>query len=75
LVTDFLAYLKASSKCFLVISGTGSPCGLTPVPYINTSAAFLLASASIHSLTAALAARYDNSERSAPENPSVNYAM
>jgi len=55
-VTDFLAYLNASSKCFLVISGTGSPYGFETFPYIKASAAFLLASASIDSLTAALAA-------------------
>jgi len=57
LVTDFLALLRASSKCFLVISGTGSwAAKLAACPGLIYIAALSLASASIESLIAAFAA-------------------
>lgn len=71
LVTDLLAVLKASSKCFLVISGTGSKFWALPPFYIK---AFILASASIESLTADFAAFWQIYVKSAPENPSVMLA-
>jgi len=71
-VTDLLAWFQAQSKCFLVISGTASPIGILAFGS-NANAAFFLASDSIHSLTAALAAYWANSARSAPENPSVTW--
>jgi len=69
-VTDLLAWFQAQSKCFLVISGTGSPKAILAFGS-KANAAFFLASDSIDSLTAALAAYWANSDKSAPENPSV----
>jgi len=56
-VTDILLLPKASSKCFLVISGTGShfPSYYAALGFIFL-ALIILYSASIASLTAALAA-------------------
>jgi hypothetical protein len=75
-VTDFLAQARASSKCFLVMTGTGSSVSsmLASPSGFSFIKAFLCSSASIDSLIAALVDLWHNSVRSAPVNPSVNSA-
>jgi len=73
--TFLVAEAKASSKCFLVNSGTGSLFIVSARVGSNSIAAFYLASASILSLMAALAALCETSVKSAPEKPSVSWAM